>query len=42
MHLESLSNGLEAIDAMKKDRERDPERFKVEADFGCQNAICGV
>lgn len=33
---------LEAIEKMKKDRERDPERFKVEADFGCQNAICGV
>lgn len=33
---------LEAIEAMKKDRERDPERFNVEADFGCQNAICGV
>lgn len=33
---------LEAIAAMQADRERDPERFKVEADFGCQNAICGV
>lgn len=33
---------LEAIEKMKQDRARDPERFKVEADFGCQNAICGV
>lgn len=51
--LEALFNGeffftskriplMEAIDVMKKEREANPEKYKVEADFGCQNAICGV
>lgn len=33
---------LEAIAVMQKEREENPKRYKVEADFGCQNAICGV
>lgn len=33
---------LDAIKLMQEQRAKDPERFKVEADFGCQNAICGV
>lgn len=51
--IESMFNGeffftdkriplLEAIEAMKKERAANPERYKKEADFGCQNAICGV
>ena len=33
---------LESIEAMKAERAKNPERYKVEADFGCQNSICGV
>lgn len=33
---------LEAIGAMKEERRINPERHKSEADFGCQNATCGV
>ena len=33
---------MEAIEAMKKERLQNPEKFKVEADFGCKNDICGV
>lgn len=33
---------LESIEAMKQERVANPEKYKVEADFGCQNAICGV
>jgi len=33
---------LEAIEAMQKLRASDPEKYAAEADFGCQNAICGV
>jgi hypothetical protein len=51
--LEALFNGeffftskriplLEAIEAMRSERAANPEKYKVEADFGCQNAICGV
>lgn len=51
--LEGLFNGeffftperiplLEAIAVMQAKRAKDPEKFKVEADFGCSNAICGV
>lgn len=51
--LEALFNGeffftdkriplMEAIAAMKAERAKNPEKYKVEADFGCQNAICGV
>lgn len=52
-NLEAMFNGeffftskriplIEAIAVMQKEREANPERYKVEADFGCQNAICGV
>lgn len=51
--LEALFNGeffftperiplMEAIEVMRSKREANPEKYKVEADFGCQNAICGV
>lgn len=33
---------MEAIAAMRKDREENPERFESEPDFGCGNAECGV
>lgn len=33
---------LEAIEVMKAKRAKDPEKYKIEADFGCGNAICGV
>jgi hypothetical protein len=33
---------LEAISEMQHDADANPERYKVEADFGCQNAICGI
>lgn len=32
----------QAIAAMQLQREQNPELFKKEADFGCQNSICGV
>lgn len=51
--LEALFNGeffftperiplMEAIEVMRKKRAANPEKYKIEADFGCQNAICGV
>jgi hypothetical protein len=33
---------MEAIEVMRKKRAANPEKYQVEADFGCQNAICGV
>lgn len=33
---------MEAISVMQKERASNPEKYKVEADFGCSNAICGV
>ncbi len=33
---------LESISEMKAEREKDPEKYTVEADFGCQNAVCGI
>lgn len=33
---------LESIAAMQAERAKNPDKYKVEADFGCQNAICGV
>jgi len=51
--LEALFNGeffftdkriplLQAIEAMKKERTDNPKKYDRDADFGCQNAICGV
>lgn len=51
--LESMFNGeffftperiplMEAIEVMRKKRASNPEKYHAEADFGCQNAICGV
>ncbi len=51
--LEALFNGeffftperiplMEAIEVMRKKRASNPEKYQVEADFGCQNSICGV
>lgn len=33
---------LEAIEAMRAERAANPEKYDREADFGCQNAICGI
>ncbi len=33
---------LDAIELMKAERKENPEKYKIEADFGCQNAICGI
>ena len=33
---------LDAIAAMRAKRAANPEKYQVEADFGCGNAICGV
>lgn len=32
----------EAIESMRAKRLANPEKYDVEADFGCSNAICGV
>lgn len=51
--LEALFNGeffftskriplMDAIQEMQAERALNPEKYKVEADFGCSNAICGV
>lgn len=51
--LESLFNGeffftpervplMDALEIMRKKRAANPERYDQEADFGCQNSICGV
>ncbi len=33
---------MDSITKMQSERAADPERYKVEADFGCSNAVCGI